>query len=833
MASGSYGNGAGGGCALKISWSSSAGTGGSTVSASLIAQNQNGYYWYARVYAYGITINGSQVTGSNAALSSTANGSSTLISHSVWVGYTGNKSITISGYANFGSAGVSGLSNQSISGTATLDKVGSAPSMGTITAPTTGTWSETTASITVSWNAGSSYNNSGVYRIDVSVNGGAYTFVSGDLSWSTRSWTYNITPSQGTTYQFRISCGNDVGWSGHQYSGVVTLNKLNAPSINDIGTYNPYTSSTLTVGLSGGSQTNGGNFVRMCDLYYGSTWLCSCKSYDNTSWGNTSQTITYAAASYASRIGTGAYSSGSFRIVAWIENANRSRSGYVEKYFTVNLNSDGGATPTLGAFTLSGGAFSNPTTCFIAGVTNVGVSSPDAGLRRAPSGTTVSYTVSCTGVSSKSGQNVTFSGLSAGVKTITVTARDSRGLGTSVSKQIKVQSYSAPVIRNYSVTRDATTQTNAKITYTLSYSPIYKYADINTAGDQLNGINTQQYSKDNSTWANVTNGTTITGLSTESVYNIYLRISDKVRTTTYTTASYKVPTIKTNVAIRKGGIGINCVPQSSYALDVSGAGHVSGLMNVDGNLNGNSQLNIAGDTTLKGTLTVNKDIWQTPNSSNVSNLGGVPIAGTIDKMTLGDIRNYKSGMYTSVCDGDWKYIWVNKHRNGASDGNNYNMYFMQSFWNDVLYYGRVNSSGTVQSKYRVMTTSDILGSLFPVGAIYLTYNNNNPQNFLGGTWTQFGQGRVLIGQGTGNDGNTSMTFTTGGGTGGTYFPVNQLGVTAPGYGGIGGGNNYYSSRVMAVQLGKENNLTVLKTLDQYGYSGSQPYVTVYFWRRTA
>lgn len=52
-----------------------------------------------------------------------------------------------------------------------------------------------------------------------------------------------------------------------------------------------------------------------------------------------------------------------------------------------------------------------------------------------------------------------------------------------------------------------------------------------------------------------------------------------------------------------------------------------------------------------------------------------------------------------------------------------------------------------------------LNKIFPVGAVYITYDKNNPGTFLGGTWEQFGQGRTLVGEGTGNDGSTSMSFT--------------------------------------------------------------------------
>lgn len=646
MASGSFGNGSGQNCRLGINWSSSKGDSGSTVNATLIAQNQNNWYFSAYVYGgYGVTINGNQKTGSGAQLSGSVNGAVGLISHSVWVSYTGDKTINISGYANFN--GIINLSNQTISGNVKLDNVGTAPSMGSIASPTSNyVTSETTTSLSVSWNAGNSYNNSGTYRVDVSINGGSWEWVSGDLSWNTRSYTYSLpNRSQGTTYQFRVCCGNNIGWSGHVYSATVALNYLNAPSIGSMpNPFNPYSSTSFTVGLSGGSQTNGGAFMRRADIYMYNTagnqvkWYCGQPSY-----GNTSITVGVSQADVINALGIGRYSAKIYAI-AWIENSNGSRSGYVIKESTVNINTDGGATPTLGAPTISGGAFGYPSTCFASGISTVKIASASAGLRRAPSGTSISYKIACTGVNTQNSSSASFSNLSAGLKTITVTATDSRGLSTSVEKQIRIQPYNVPTIRNYSALRLDNPQTSAKLTYTLAYSEIYAYdKGVDAKGTQLNNINSQQYSTNNSTWNNSSNGITVTGLSTESVYTIYLRIADKLRTGIYTTESYKVPTIKTNVAIRKHGVGLNCVPQSDYALDVSGNGHITKDLSVD---------------------------------------GIIKLAG-----------------------------------------------------------------------------KSLLDKLFPIGAVYITYNDNNPGNFLGGTWEQFGQGRTLIGEGTGNDGSTSMSFT--------------------------------------------------------------------------
>ncbi len=140
----------------------------------------------------------------------------------------------------------------------------------------------------------------------------------------------------------------------------------------------------------------------------------------------------------------------------------------------------------------------------------------------------------------------------------------------------------------------------------------------------------------------------------------------------------------------------------------------------------------------------------------------------------------------------------------------------------------VNGGNTVMYRDWNKLVNSIKSAMYPVGSVYITYNNNNPGNFLGGTWVQFGQGRTLIGEGTGNDGSTSMSFTANN-TGGKYYS-DVLNSSDKQYGlRKNDGPTYYTER------------TIVRSSDVGNGSGErsakvslvQPYITVHFWKRTA
>lgn len=116
---------------------------------------------------------------------------------------------------------------------------------------------------------------------------------------------------------------------------------------------------------------------------------------------------------------------------------------------------------------------------------------------------------------------------------------------------------------------------------------------------------------------------------------------------------------------------------------------------------------------------------------------------------------------------------------------------------------------------------------FPIGTVFITVVNTNPSNFLVGTWESFGAGRCLVGVDPG-DADFSTVEKTGGSK---YLQKHKHGLTVTlnmtqvaGYERalVAGGGDVWSK-----------NDTYQMTEVGDGNSGNlQPYITVYFWKRT-
>lgn len=131
--------------------------------------------------------------------------------------------------------------------------------------------------------------------------------------------------------------------------------------------------------------------------------------------------------------------------------------------------------------------------------------------------------------------------------------------------------------------------------------------------------------------------------------------------------------------------------------------------------------------------------------------------------------------------------------------------------------------------------------IFPVGAVYITYNNNNPGNFLGGTWVRMAEGRTLFGVGTSSKDTRGETLTVNDGevwgNKRVKLTVNEM----PSHGHklyARGGSTAQTSSPFA------ENKPITQGSNSYGFNVSStggdqpfyilpPYMAVYFWRRTA
>ena len=224
------------------------------------------------------------------------------------------------------------------------------------------------------------------------------------------------------------------------------------------------------------------------------------------------------------------------------------------------------------------------------------------------------------------------------------------------------------------------------------------------------------------------------------------------------------------------------------------------------------------------------------------------------KDTLGNTAIASAEVTTS-----YRILNVNKNKNGLAIGKfsekaafevNMDSYFLKNIKSGITAEGSVSTYGNLTAKGSLTVNGDVvipklLSKIYPVGSVYITYNNVNPGTFLGGTWERFGQGRTLVGEGTGNDGSTSMSFTSNS-TDGKYKNTHYH-VTSFGWDGNyfyagrpdGAANNAYDrTSVIPNGYGIQTSSFIsrqvrLNWTDNRTIDNVQPYIVVFFWRRTA
>lgn len=181
-----------------------------------------------------------------------------------------------------------------------------------------------------------------------------------------------------------------------------------------------------------------------------------------------------------------------------------------------------------------------------------------------------------------------------------------------------------------------------------------------------------------------------------------------------------------------------------------------------------------------------------------------------------------------------------------------------------------NCVDTYQSQAQVVAAINAAKlAMFPVGSVYITINDNNPALFIGGTWTRIGQGRTLIGVGTGTDDNSLQEEFQPNESGGEYthtlsvseMPAHRHWISGMAWddGNCSGSTGNGQDFGVASDAGSYTSYDQCKGNGRYdawcggaaaggasgkgtnsanGYANDahtniQPYITVFFWQRTA
>ena len=130
------------------------------------------------------------------------------------------------------------------------------------------------------------------------------------------------------------------------------------------------------------------------------------------------------------------------------------------------------------------------------------------------------------------------------------------------------------------------------------------------------------------------------------------------------------------------------------------------------------------------------------------------------------------------------------------------------------------------------TVNELLEKVYPVGSIYMSINDNSPENFLGGTWERI-EDKFLLSAGTSH---------TAGSEGGSADAVvvshtHNLSYIKSGTGGITSDGTMVQKGYAGDDWGNASTTTNDSTLTTVGEDGTgknmPPYLAVYMWKRTA
>lgn len=446
---------------------------------------------------------------------------------------------------------------------------------------------------------------------------------------------------------------------------------------------------------------------------------------------------------------------------------------------------------------------------------------------------------------------------SAGTNTYTCTITDSRGRTATKTVSISVVDYSQPSI-SVSASRcnsDGTVSSSGKylrVTASYSIASVSSKNSVSSRSVSCNGASNTSFSSGSAFVLGA-------NCAINTSYTLNASVKDALNNTA--SASITIPTASRimNVRANKSGIAFGKFAELDNTFDV---GMNSTFRKISSHMAGANLSSVFyGGYTLDGAtgsaewvkLGTYHDTWDA-TSALITVMSGNGFNAGSNQNTKIEIFVKDGWQSSASASSSFGVSYVLSHACNsnvkvkalASAHNSVDIwvYLPWEYWSGhytVQCVGSWTHSGAHQTSEPSGTAQDVadltlLNIMWPVGSVYITYNKNNPGNFLGGTWEQIGQGRTLIGQGTGNDGSTSMSFTANN-TGGRYtetLTIDQI----PSH-----SHEYYSPVAQQVQpissgttYGNYNKQYKIPSGSSGGgksHNNVQPYIVVYFWRRTA
>ena len=154
---------------------------------------------------------------------------------------------------------------------------------------------------------------------------------------------------------------------------------------------------------------------------------------------------------------------------------------------------------------------------------------------------------------------------------------------------------------------------------------------------------------------------------------------------------------------------------------------------------------------------------------------------------------------------------------------------------------RLATTAFVTSAVAAVSKAVINGHTYPVGSIYTSVVSTNPATLLGvGTWAAFGAGKVMVGIDSGDTAFDTVEETGGAKTDSHALTVAEMPSHNHSMGSAGidtSNTGAHSGQTGTGDYNGQNSSVIASTGGGGGHTHTgnavQPYIVVYFWKRTA